>query len=64
MFDLLEEWGREHGVTVMADGTRIIEPWQIFNMDETCIATAPKAKPVICTKGQAKASTSALLRRW
>ena len=46
----------------MADGTRIMEKWQLFNMDETCIATAPKAKPAICTKGQAKASTIALLR--
>ena len=62
-FDILEEWAKKYGATVMADGTRVMEKWQLFNMDETCIATAPKAKPVICTKGQAKASTIAPLRR-
>jgi hypothetical protein len=47
----------KYGATMTGDGTRKMEAWQLFNLDETCLATAPKKQPVLCTKGQAKSSS-------
>jgi hypothetical protein len=56
-FDLVEKWKTKYGATMTGDGTRKMEAWQLFNLDETCLATAPKKQPVLCTKGRPKSSS-------